>query len=89
MTMQTRAATIEAARQLAVPTIRAILRKRRNAIRNRKPVILAELNVDLGRAVSAALALGLDGAVLAAKTTQHPDDSRVLLAVIVREGRQS
>ena len=85
MTLEARASTFEAARKLAVPTIRSILRKRRNAIRGRKASLLVELNADLGFAVSAALSLGMDGATLAADTTQHPDDSRVLMAIIIRE----
>lgn len=89
MTLRAQARTIEAARELAVPTIRSILRKRRNAIRHRKPDVLAELNADLGAVVSAALALGVDGGVLVAKTTQHPDDTRVLEAVVIRESLEA
>ncbi len=85
MTLEARAATIEAARTLAVPTVRTILRKRRNAIRGQKAVLLAELNADLERAVSAALALGLKPSVLISTAHLAPDDSRVLSAVVIRE----
>ncbi len=81
----TSSTTTEAARALAVPTIRTILRKRRNAIRHSKPLILAACNADLHRAIRAALMLGLSPDTLSHGTTQHPDDSRVLAAVVTRE----
>lgn len=84
MTLETRASTIERARTLAIPTIRAILRKRRNAAKHSKIKLLVDLNYDLDLTVQAALGLGLDGATLVACTTQHPDDSRVLAAMVVR-----
>ncbi|MEE8518692.1 MAG: hypothetical protein V3S98_06170 [Dehalococcoidia bacterium] len=77
--------TLEAARSLAIPTIRSILRKRRNAIKRRKPFILAVCNADLHRAIRAALMLGLSAESLSRGTTQHTDDSRVLVAVVTRE----
>ena len=74
----------EAARDLAVPSIRAILAKRRNAVHHSKPLVLAHLNTDLVRVIRAALILGLSDGMIAGAAV-HPDDYRVLDAVIMRE----
>ncbi len=76
--------TTDAAKALAVPTIRQILAKRRNAIQHAKPLILATLNTDLARAVRASIALGLTDESIETAATRT-DDSRVLSAIMIRE----
>ena len=82
--MQESKTITDAARALAVPTIRQILAKRRNAVCHSKPLILATLNADLARAVRAAIVLGLtDEAIEQAAT--HDWDVRLLTAILIRE----
>lgn len=73
--------TAQAARDLAIPMIRSILRQRRNAIRHSKAEVLSDLNVDLRRAIKASLSLGLTGEQLTG-CTQHPHDSNIVKAIV-------
>lgn len=74
---------LDHARTLALPTIRRILSKRRNAANHRKLDLLRELTGDLLRATRASLALGIAQEQLA-RASSHDDDRETMVSVLAR-----